>query len=391
MKRITLPERENWRQEVESHGFTYHTAGKTPEEAEGTYWYEQAAYEFTADEVDQLEAASEILHQLCLAAVDYAVKHPEELEAFGIDPAFHGMIKRSWAMYEPYWMGRFDLVLQPDGQIKLLEYNADTPTLVIETSLVQWFWLQATRPKMDQFNSLHEKLLDRIKWIGEKIPIMDTLYFAGCMGLEEEAQHITYFLDLARQAGINAVPIDITDIGYNQRDGFVDLSGNPIRFMHKLYPWEWMTRETFGRFFPHARMGILEPPWKMLLSNKALLPLLWRLFPNHPNLLAASFNQADVGPRFIAKPILGREGANMTISRDGQAITSTGGSYGSERRVYQALADVPVHDGQHVILGSWMVGQRAAGIIVRESENPIVVNTSRVVPHYFVPRTGETG
>ena len=122
----------------------------------------------------------------------------------------------------------------------------------------------------------------------------------------------------------------------------------------------------------------------MLLSNKALLPLLWRLFPGHPNLLPASFDRRDVPGDLIAKPTLAREGANMELVRAGHDTIRTGGSYGDAPVIYQQVAPLPVLDGQHAVIGSWVIGDEAAGMVVREAEGPIVVNTSRVVPHYFV-------
>jgi len=382
MRRLQISPRLDWIQKAESVGFTYHSLGEAPEDATGVYWYEAAAYEFTAAEIDAIETATEELHRLCLSAVDYVVRHPEEMDGFAIPAGYRPYVARSWMRGDPYWMGRFDLAYdQSTGAIKLLEYNADTPTLVVETALMQWFWLQDQFPNADQFNLLHELLLERISWIGQRMPRGETLYFAGLLDLPEEAQHVAYFTDLASQAGIRTKIIAMGDIGWKKDTGFVDLAGDPIRFVHKLYPWEWMAAEAFGMYMLEADPGVIEPPWKMLLSNKAILPVLWKLFPGHPNLLSAGWTREDVGSDFVQKPILAREGANMTLVRRGQPTVTTGGSYGASPTVYQTLASLPVFDDQHVVLGSWVVGEKAAGLIVRESENLIVVNTSRVVPH----------
>lgn len=383
MRRLVVTPRDNWIGRAEEVGFTYHSLGRAPEDASGVYWDESVAYEFERAEIDALEAAIAELQRLCLAAVGHVVRHPEEMGKFGIPARYWPYIIKSWDREDPYWMGRFDLAYHPDAQmIKLLEYNADTPTLVIETALVQWFWLVDRHPGADQFNMLHELLLERLKEIGRGIPSGEPLYFAGLHLLPEEAAHMRYFTDLAGQAGISTKLIEMADIGWHEDRGFVDLEGRRIQFMHKLYPWEWMAREAFGAVLPGADIGILEPPWKMLLSNKALLPLLWHLFPDHPNLLASGWDRKDVGADYIAKPILGREGANITLVRDGAEV-ETGGSYGTEPRVFQDLAKVPVFAGQHAIVGSWVVGDRPAGIIMRESGSPIVVNTSKVLPHLF--------
>ena len=55
--------------------------------------------------------------------------------------------------------GRFDLRYDGQGPAQLYEYNADTPTGLIESSVAQWYWLQDVHPERDQWNSLHERLI----------------------------------------------------------------------------------------------------------------------------------------------------------------------------------------------------------------------------------------
>lgn len=394
MRRIVIEPRPDWIARVEEVGFTYHSFGRTPAEEDGMYWYEGAAYAFTADEIDRIEAATNELHWLCLAAVDYAAMRPEEMRLFGLEPEWMSYVTKSWARQDPYLMGRFDLACDAACEsIKLLEYNADTPTLAIETSLVQWFWKKDRFPRADQFNSFHEKLLASFEKIAYRLSRCDrgrshragaVLHFAAFDTEPEEMQHSRYFQDVAGQAGIAVKFVPIPQIGWNSAaQSFVDQDDEPIRFLHKLYPWEWAMTDSFGPHLLCDRVGVIEPAWKMLLSNKALLPLLWRLFPGHTNLLPASWDRSDMKGDHIAKPILAREGANMELVRAGRDTVRTGGSYGNAPVVYQEVAPLPVFDGQHVVVGSWVIGDEAAGIVVREGEGPIVVNTSRVVPHWF--------
>lgn len=163
----------------------------------------------------------------------------------------------------------------------------------------------------------------------------------------------------------------------------MDLENNPIKFWSKLYPWEWLAKESFGGHLLDDKVGVLEPVWKMLLSNKAILPILWQLFPNHPNLLPAFFDKNDIVGDYVTKPILAREGANIEVITHGTITTKTEGSYGDSTVIYQSLANLPMFDSQYVVLGSWMVGDKAAGMIVRESDSPIVVSAAKVVPHYI--------
>ena len=134
-------------------------------------------------------------------------------------------------------------------------------------------------------------------------------------------------------------------------------------------------------------MQWIEPIWKMLWANKALLAVLWELYPNHANLLPAYFDGPRDLTRYVKKPKMAREGANITYV--GDTRIETGGDYGEEGFVYQALAPVPVFDGNYAVVGSWVVDGVACGMGIRESDGPITDNQSRFVPHLLL--TGRRG
>ncbi|MBV8847034.1 MAG: glutathionylspermidine synthase family protein, partial [Bryobacterales bacterium] len=193
----------------------------------------------------------------------------------------------------------------------------------------------------------------------------------------------TYLEDTARQAGFSTSLFPVEGIGW---DGsrFVAPDDRPLTAVFKLYPWEWMVREEFGKYLEQAATTWIEPPWKMVLSNKGILPVLWELHPGHPNLLPATFQAPSADKDWVKKPLLGREGGNVTLHCSGRDI-ATGGRYGEEGFVYQDVAPLKSFDGMFPVLGSWVVGHEdgecAAGIGVRESDTPITTNTSRFVPH----------
>jgi glutathionylspermidine synthase len=121
----------------------------------------------------------------------------------------------------------------------------------------------------------------------------------------------------------------------------------------------------------------------MLLSNKGLLPILWELFPEHPNLLPAYEIAEPLGSRYVRKPKLSREGSNVSWMEGGVAVEENGGSYGEEGFVFQATASIPDFDGNHPVFGVWVVDHEAAGLGIREDTRRITGNLSRFVPHYF--------
>jgi glutathionylspermidine synthase len=404
MQRITLTPRADWQTKVESVGLTYHS----PEiMAPRTYWDESACYEFTAAEVDTLEAAANTMQQMCLAAAQNVIDNKRYAQ-LDIPAEAIPVIEWAWNAEPPALYGRFDFSWAgaESGQApKLLEYNADTPTSLLEAAVVQWHWLEdvgSSLPsshsvlsflagKPDQFNSIHERLI--AKWKDIKPYLNATVYFAGTEE-PEDVLTLAYLQDTAQQAGLTAHPIAMLDIGWNEdRNSFLDLKEDRITSIFKLYPWETMMAEQFG---PHALasyrdMQWIEPIWKMLLSNKGILPILWELYPNHANLLPAYFeaNASDThGMRdFVRKPLHSREGSNITVVRNGSPTVTTEGPYDGAR-ILQALAPEAIFpdaasQSRYPILGLWMIDQECGGMGIRESSGPVTDNLSSFVPHYF--------
>jgi glutathionylspermidine synthase len=379
MQRLNLTARPNWQKKVKAVGLAFHTTDDG-----APYWNESACYAFTSAEIDVIEKATYALNDLCLKAVDHILKHNLWAE-FQVPPEFVAFIRKSWDEEEISIVGRFDLLYDGVAPPKLAEFNADTPTALLEAAVVQWHWLQEVAPHHDQFNSIHERLIEA--WRRVKAEVGKAVSFVAVDGHLEDFMTVTYLLDTAQQGGLMAQHLPIAELGWNAaRRKFVDTRERGLDCIFKLYPWEWLLRENFGQYLPIAATRWFEPPWKALLSNKALLPLLWKLFPDHPNLLPASRSRM-VG-RCVKKPVLGREGANITILDDGLRVAETPGDYGDGQFIYQQFHDTPRFAGNTVVLGSWLVNGYACGLGIREDDSLITTNTSRFVPHWIAPSTG---
>lgn len=376
MKRLFISPRENVSKSLNDIYFTYHSTCKQQKKS---FWNESVYYEFSLEEVEHIESTTEELHNRSLDVVDYVVKNPDILNEFNIPSYAHSVICDSWKYNDPTLMGRFDLSFNNDTkEIKCLEYNADTPTLAIETALAQWFWLQDVFPGYDQYNSLHEKLIDGYSNLKTTIK-GNTFYFTSVSFEEEDVRHIEYFMDLATQAGLQCSYIPIDRIGWNEIEkSFKDENEYPIKFLHKLYPWEWLLNEQFGKELIH-NVACLEPLWKCILSNKMFLVYLHKLFPNHPNILYTSVDKPNSG-KFVEKPILAREGQNIKIYSDNEIIKYTNGYYDDEKKIYQQYVDLN-NFGNDIIIGSWIVGNTGAGMIIRETDNMIVTGEDAIIPH----------
>ena len=385
MQRVACVEREDWQATAAASGFHFHT-----QDGE-RYWDERAFYAFTLGEIEEaIEAPTGEIDAMCRELCAHVVEDERHLRRLRIPEAFWPLIRDSWHRHDSSLYGRLDLSYGAGAPAKLLEYNADTPTSIFEAAVFQWTWLEqgierSLLPRgADQFNSIHERLIEA--W--RKLARTDTLHLAGLTGNEEDAATLAYLEDTARQAGIATDLLDIEAIGWREADGFVDLGNRKITLAFKLYPWEWMFRDAFGAKLAQAATRWVEPPWKAILSGKGMLPLLWQMFPRHPNLLPAYFEDdpegARLGGSFVRKPLYSREGANIEIVVAGEAIDSDSGPYGAEGFIRQALAPLPQFDGNHAVLGSWLAAGVPCGLSVREDASPITKNTSRFLPHAIV-------
>jgi glutathionylspermidine synthase len=379
MHRLTLPERPDWRDKAREVGFGFHEMYGEP------YWIDGAAYAFSLDEIEeQIEAPTEALHALCMELVADVVEDERALQALAIPPDQFDLVRDSWRGGDRHIYGRFDLAYDGTGPARLLEYNADTPTSIFEAAWFQHNWLidqvdAGVLPQgTDQFNLLQECLIERFA----AFPPDRIFHFACAMANDEDRGTTTYLMDCAVQAGHAVELLDIDQIGIDAEGRFTDPAERTIDRCFKLYPWEDMLRDPFA---VHLKPGVfVEPAWKAILSNKGILPMLWRMYPGHPNLLPAWFSddpRAGQCPRAVIKPQFSREGENVTIREHGRIVEQAGGDYADGRQIVQAYAPLFHADGLHAVLGSWVIGERAAGLGLREDPSRITQNLSRFVPH----------
>lgn len=457
MRRHRAPERPDYRRTNATQGLTFDETllsdGRTI-----PYWREGVFYDFTPAERDTLTRAGESLFHMYVEATEHVLdrcpQRPDVMARRAPDPAtcapaacplsrmeipawMHEPIIISWENdvdvdagepsltgdYSPMLYGRFDLAYDGAGPPTLYEYNADTPTGLIESALVQWQWLLdvgwkrlAARPP-DQFNVLHDALvkgwrykLDRLVAARPALGPWPLVHFAyyqppgvapgGYNPAAEDHNTVQYLAETARQAGFAVNVIPIQDIHHNTLDDrFYDPDGRHIDVCFKLYPWEWMWAEPFGKA---AARGVrdpggtcwIEPPYKGLWSHKGMLVVLWSLFGGHPEygrfLLPTYFHgeQPDGLADYVCKPMVGREGANVRLVRGGHTVWANPGPYDDGGFVVQALRVAPDFGtpgpARHVVIGLWTVLDEIAGVGVRESavgEGPIVNGESHFAPH----------
>jgi glutathionylspermidine synthase len=333
-------------------------------------------------------------------------------------------ISESWNRQEDWGSvyGRYDIRFV-DGRAQLYEFNADTPTSLIEAAYIQWEWLKG-QPEWEeehqylgksplQWNCIFENLVDAyrrsLSRMEEVLGHKPIVHFA--CSIEDDSGEDAMNLEVHRLAcqalGYETEMLLVEDIAFDSEDKrFYDQYGKHLDVVFKLYPWEHICNDSFGEaiFDDMTRVGErneegiytggtiwIEPPYKMLWSNKGILAVLWELFKDDPEknqLLIPAYWEDEVPndlTQWVQKPFLSREGANLTIMLDGEVVEQTTGIYGLEGHVYQAYAPPPMiqtsEGPRHPVLGAWVIDGEPSGLSVRDSEGIITDNLSFLVPH----------
>ncbi|CAA9454110.1 MAG: Putative glutathionylspermidine synthase [uncultured Rubrobacteraceae bacterium] len=396
MYRHPVEPREDWLRKVEAQGLTY-AVDRAENGSERPYWHEAAVYELSEEEVGYLEGLTEELHDMSVEAARRMVDDRGVMSRLGFPPEATELMRAGLLDPDaPTLYGRFDLAYggSEAGPAKLLEYNADTPTALVEASVVQWYWLEDEMPGFDQWNMLHERLVQAWERCASHLPDEVVHFAVGANEPNEDWATVAYLRDAAREAGLLDLGITMEQIGWHHAKGsFVDVRGREISTCFRLYPWEWMLNETFGDYILNGSSSTIwiEPAWKALLGSKALLVVLHEMFPDHESILPAHFDGPENLPgRYVAKPMYGWEGAGIRVHEaDGALLAARPERHAAgQEYVYQQFVELPIFDGNRAVLGTWMIGEHAAGLGIRESNGLVTDTDARFVPHFLnAPRS----
>jgi glutathionylspermidine synthase len=386
MQRIAIGERHDWKKHAEDCGFTIHSM------YDARYWDERNAYVFTQDEVRNrfVNPTAELI-SMCYQAAERIVEDSGLMGRMGIPEAFHESVRQSWRMRQKDIIGRFDLSYDGVSPAKLLEFNVETPSALLESAVFQRQWLEAVKSNgtvengATQFNDIDHRLRTAFESLAS---VGDTFHFAVTMDAEEDLMTVNYLAECARAAGLVAKVMDLGDLGVDGADWLTDLEDYRIQRLFKFYPYEEMMFDEFGGILHTTPTRLFEPLWKVVLANKGLMAVLWDMFPGHPNLLPCYFEDdaraAELGGEHVRKPVFSRQGDNITITSDKVpgGILQTEGDVVDGPHILQAVKLLPKFGEDHALVGSWVVAGNPAGICILEDDGPVTGMMSRFVPHY---------
>lgn len=352
---------------------------------------------------------------------------------FGIPSFLWPRVQASWRRSgrdgSDLLVARFDVTMTAHGP-KCYEYNCDSASCLFECAITQDAYAQAVGAGTGRSagHDVHDRLVDtwrRIKIVGPLHILCDNVDV-------EERYHAEYMKAAAEEAGITCKlvvgdPASALAWAADGSGDVQDAEGYPVRTIWKTWSWHTVvaqlqaareqdqngevgfascrTPPSLADVLFHPRIHTFEPLWTLVPSSKAILPILWRLFPHHPCLLAADFHITDHLHRsgYAIKPINGRGGADVRLvsGRREQELEEEAARTASDEGspddaklrgsvVYQELCPLPRYGQMRVQLSPWVVGGSYAGTVLRLDEKDVLDLDSPVCPLRVVEE-GEGG
>ncbi|CAN5733774.1 glutathionylspermidine synthase family protein [soil metagenome] len=401
----SVPARNNWREQAHDRGYNVALLTDPP------YWIEAIEDPFCAvfsqkESSEIIDSATAELTKLALQLVEEiccSAKSEHYFDYIRIPGFAREPIRRSWKRHDKSLFGRFDFAYN-ENSLKLLELNFDTPTSLYESAHLQRLWIEASRQlqsiplECTQSNSIQEKLIATFRSL---IPYGQVFHLGTFEHAIEETENLKYLQSCAVQAGLETQFIYLDDLKYNANGRLVDLQGRIITCLFKLFPWELLFLEDAKSFASSGKYlfaplimsnetTLIEPAWKSILSNKAILPLLWNMAPNHRYLLEASLDDNSESAKRLAnvahvrKPIFGREGSGVSIRSEHSPEETHQDGRSEEPCIVQAYAPLQTYRDFHLVIGSWVVDGEPAGICIRADQSKITGRNALFVPHYVI-------
>lgn len=374
---------------MEEVGFGWHT------DDDGTPYIIPELVPVTNAEAEAYYEAANTLYEMFVEAAQHVVDNNLFAE-LGIPENLVELIKMSWDDDDWHLYGRFDLAGGIDGQpIKLIEFNADTPTSLFETAIIQWAVLKANEMnESSQFNNIYETISANFKrMITEEDGLEkfdeyyagESILFSSVRDLPEDEQTTRLLEKMAQDAGYRTAFCYMDQVGFLENGGVYNEDDQRFDMWFKLWPWENIgadepdLTELLRKIALNRKAVLINPAYTLLFQSKGILKVLYDLFPDSPYLLATS-DQPLEGMKQVVKPVFGREGENIAIVEDGEVLEETGGEYDHHPVIYQEFVDFPKDENGEIYQAGVFFAWEACGLGFRRG-NQILDNMASFVGH----------
>lgn len=375
---------------LESIGFDWHT------DLDGSRYISNELVSITQDEAEAFYEATNELYDMYVAAAEYVINN-DLFHELGIPFNLVDTIKASWEN-DVHWhlYGRFDLAGGIDGKpIKLIEFNADTPTSLFETAIIQWAMLKFNNlDEAAQFNDVYEALVENFKrlvTLEEDTSAFDEYYegwkilFSSIAGSVEDENTTRLLESAARDAGFECDFAFVDEVSFDDENGIFWNEQN-WEYWFKLIPWEMIAIDEsdlaliIKNIIKNQKAIILNPAYTLLFQSKGIMKILWDLYPNHPLLLESSFEPLKCKKQ-VKKPFLAREGANVSIiNSDGSIEIQNDGEYANGKFLYQEFADFAKDESGNSYQAGMFFAFEGCALGFRKGKD-IIDNYSKFVGH----------
>jgi glutathionylspermidine synthase len=375
---------------LEELSFTWHT------DKDGTKYVSDELVEVSALEAEAYYEAANEIYDMYVEAAEHVIKNNLFFD-LGIPFNLIETIKKSWEN-DVHWhiYSRFDLAGGIDGKaIKLIEFNADTPTSLFESALLQWALLKNNNmDEEQQFNNIYETISQNFKrliTLFDDTELFDERYdgwkilFSSMAGNDEEETTTRLLQQMATDAGFNTSFEYLQNVQFDE-NGIADADGHGYEYWFKLYPWEDIATDepelatTLSNIMQNQKAIILNPAYTLLFQSKGMMKILCDMFPDSPYLLKTSFEPLK-GIKHVEKTVFGREGANTKIiDADGTILEQTEGPYENYKKVYQEYVDFPKDAKGVKYQAGVFFAYEACGMSFRKGSE-IMDNMSKFVGH----------
>ena len=310
-------------------------------------------------EVDALLKAGDTLFALLTDCAARSLRDPARRALLGVPERAVPFLEWSLAHErDRYACGRFDFSGGFEGvPIHLIEFNADTCSLIPETAVLQPEILRQAR-----LDPVTNGLAAALQATAARQLAQDTgaTVIGAYLGYEEDLHNLRTLLAGFRRGTVFPVQMELEHLLFDPDEGVLVELG-PERYLrydllYKYFPWDWVANEeptlwdSLAELVQHDKLRVLNPAWSMLLQSKALQAFAWLDHPGHPLLLPTTFRRADLPDAeasYVVKPIFGRTGDNVEYHIGGAAAAANAGVYQGQPVVYQEAAafntDIDAH------------------------------------------------
>jgi len=376
---------------LESIGFVWHT------DSDNSSYISDELVIISQTEAEAFYEATNELYNMFTNAGQYVIDN-DLFHELNIPFNLVEVIKESWEN-DVHWhlYSRFDLAGGIDGKpIKLIEFNADTPTSLFETAIIQWAILKKNGlDESSQFNNLYEALKDNFKRIitlYSDIEKFDEYYsnlgwkilFSSISSSNEDINTTKLLQHIANEAGFNTDFEFIENVNFS--DDGIFKEDNLFEFYFKLIPWEDIGIQEselaliLTEIIKEKKAIIFNPAYTLIFQSKAIMKILWDLYPNHPLLLETSYEPL-IGKKYVEKRAFGREGANTKIiNSDGSIDEETNGEYEGHKAIYQEYVEFPKDENGNFYQAGVFYSYEACALGFRRG-GKILNNMSKFVGH----------